>query len=91
MDSTYYVLWRLPLLIICLCSITHYDITIGNDIARDAHCDITMGNSVARGIHYDITISNDVAKCSYIPIHNHVAVNLFHFVLRCLLTILLFH
>ncbi len=23
---------------------THYDIIMGNDIARDAHCDITMGN-----------------------------------------------
>ncbi len=25
---------------------THYDITMGNDIARDAHCDITMSNEV---------------------------------------------
>ncbi len=24
--------------------VTHYVITIGNDIARDAHCEITMGN-----------------------------------------------
>ncbi len=30
---------------------THYDITMGNDIARNADCDITMGNDVARDIH----------------------------------------
>ncbi len=29
-----------------LCSMTHYDITMGNDIARDAHCDITMSNDI---------------------------------------------
>ncbi len=23
---------------------SHYDITMGNDIARDADCEITMGN-----------------------------------------------
>ncbi len=26
---------------------THYDITMGNDIARDIHCDVTMSNDVA--------------------------------------------
>ncbi len=30
---------------------THYDITMGNDVARDAHCEITMGNDVARDTH----------------------------------------
>ncbi len=29
---------------------THYDITIGNNVARDAHCEITIGNVVARDI-----------------------------------------
>ncbi len=28
---------------------THYDITMGNDIAKDAHYEITMGNDVAIG------------------------------------------
>ncbi len=28
---------------------THYNITMDNDIARDAHCEITMGNNVALG------------------------------------------
>ncbi len=37
---------------------THYDITMGNDIAMDAHCEITMGNDVARNIHCDVTMSN---------------------------------
>ncbi len=30
-----------------LCSMTHYDITMGNDIAKDIHCDVTMSNDVA--------------------------------------------
>ncbi len=29
----------------------HYDITMGNNIARDVHCEITMGNDIARNIH----------------------------------------
>ncbi len=36
---------------------THYDITMGNDIARDVHCEITMGNDVVRDIHCDVTMS----------------------------------
>ncbi len=41
-------------------SATHYDITMGNDIARDAYLDITMGNDVTRDIHCDVTMSNDI-------------------------------
>ncbi len=26
---------------------THYDITIGNDVARDIHCDVKMSNDIA--------------------------------------------
>ncbi len=37
-----------------LYSMTHYDITMGNDIARDAHYDITMGHDVARDIHHNL-------------------------------------
>ncbi len=45
---------------------THYDITIGNDVARDAHCEITMGNNdVARNIHCDGTMGNDIDVCTY--------------------------
>ncbi len=33
--------------------VIHYDITMGNDTARDAHCEITMGNDIARDIHCD--------------------------------------
>ncbi len=39
-----------------------YDITMGNDIARDMHCDVTMTNEIAvynHGItkHYDIAMN----------------------------------
>ncbi len=50
---------------------THYDITMGNDVARDAHFEITMGNGVARDIHGDVTMSNDVAMCTYHGITMH--------------------
>ncbi len=36
---------------------THYDITLGNDVAKNAH----FGNDVTRNIHCDITMHNDVA------------------------------
>ncbi len=36
---------------------THYAITMGNDIARDAHCEITMSNYLTTDIHYDVTMS----------------------------------
>ncbi len=45
---------------------THYDITMGNDVARGAHCKITIGNDIARYIHCDITMSNDVAMSSQV-------------------------
>ncbi len=40
---------------------TLYDITMGNDIARDVHSEITMDNNIARDIHCDVTMSNDIA------------------------------
>ncbi len=46
---------------------THYDITMGNDIARDAHCEIIMGDDVARDIGCDVTMSNE--WCCYVYIH----------------------
>ncbi len=38
---------------------THYDITIGNDVARDVHCDIIMGHDVVIGTYHDITMQTD--------------------------------
>ncbi len=40
---------------------TNYDITMGDDVARNAYCEITMGNDVAKNIHCDVTMHNDVA------------------------------
>ncbi len=53
---------------------TNYNITMGNDVARDVHCEFTMSNDV----HCDITISNDVAMCTYhvITMYNDVAMNI---------------
>ncbi len=48
---------------------THYDTTMGNNIARDAHWDITMSNDVTRDIHCDVTISNDIDM--YISWHHN--------------------
>ncbi len=66
---------------------THYDFTMGNDVARDAHCKITMGYDVTSNIHYDITMSNDVAICTYhcITMHNDVCYE--HFLLCILCSI----
>ncbi len=58
----HYILW-LPLCILLLCSMTHHDITMGNNIARDAHCNITMGNNISRDAHCsDITMHNDIVR-----------------------------
>ncbi len=43
------------------CSMTHYDSTIGNDVARDVHCDIIIGHDVAMGTYHDVTMHTDVA------------------------------
>ncbi len=47
----HYFVWILSLWALLLSSIIHYDITMGNAVARDAHCNITVGNDVARGVH----------------------------------------
>ncbi len=41
-------------------SVTHYDITIGNNVARDVHCEIIMGYGIVMGT-YDVTMHTDVA------------------------------
>ncbi len=38
----------------------HYDITMGNDVARDVHCEIIMGYGIVRRT-YDVTMHTDVA------------------------------
>ncbi len=57
-------LWILLLGILLLYYMTHYEIIIGYDFARDAHCDISMCNNVARYINCDNTMSNDVVMCT---------------------------
>ncbi len=66
--------------------VTQYDITMGNDIAKDAHYEIIMGNEIARDIHCDVTMSNDVATSTYhdITMHNDVAMNFFYYVFYAL-------
>ncbi len=67
-----------------------YDITMRNDVARDAHCEITMGNDVAKYIHCNITMSNDIAMCTYQCITMHdVAMNLFYYVFSVLCLIMI--
>ncbi len=72
---------------------THYDITMGNDVAMDAHCEITMSNNVARDIHCDVTMSNDVAMCTCngITVHNDIAMNIFYYVFSAICLIVLFY
>ncbi len=41
---------------------THYDITIGNDVARDVHYEIIMGHRIVVGTYHDITMQADVAR-----------------------------
>ncbi len=52
---------------------THYDITMGNDIDRDTHCNITMGNDIAWNIYCDVTMT--------LLMHNDTAMNVFYYVL----------
>ncbi len=51
----------------------HYNITMGNEIARDG---------VAKDIHCNITMSNDVTMYTYheIIMHNDFAMNLFYYI-----------
>ncbi len=49
----HYILGRLS-----LCSVTHYDIKMDNDVARNTHCLTSMCNDIARDINCDVTMSN---------------------------------
>ncbi len=57
---------------------THYDITIGNDVDKDVHCDIIMGHEVVMGAYHDVTMHTDVAR------------TLIYYALLCLNMIFLF-
>ncbi len=57
---------------------THYDITIGNDVARDVHCDIIMNHGIVIGTYHDVTM------------HTDVATPLIYYVLLCPIMIFLF-
>ncbi len=59
MSTTFSVITLWALL---FCSMTHYDITIGNDVARDVHCDIITGHDVVIGTYHDVTMQTDVAR-----------------------------
>ncbi len=37
---------------------THFGITMDNNIAMDIHCDITMGNDIAMCTYHGITMDN---------------------------------
>ncbi len=47
---SHYFLWRLPLCALLLCSMTHYDIKMGDDVAMDAplwhHSVMLLGTSI---------------------------------------------
>ncbi len=42
--------------------ITHYDIRMGNDRARDVHCDIIMDHDIVIGTYCYVTMHVDVVK-----------------------------
>ncbi len=42
------------------CSMRHYNIAIGNDVARDLRCEI-IGHDFIIGIYPDVTMHTDVA------------------------------
>ncbi len=62
-------------------------------ITMDTHYDITMGNDAAREAHYEIIMSNDVATYTYhgITMHNNVVMNLFYYLFSALCLIVLFY
>ncbi len=57
---------------------THYDITIGNGVARDVHYEIIMSHSIVVGTYHDVTM------------HTDVAITLIDYVLLCTIMIFLF-
>ncbi len=54
-------LWESSSGTLLFCSMTHYDITIGNDVARDVYCEIIMGHGIVMGTYYDVAMHTDFA------------------------------
>ncbi len=49
---------------------THYDITIAKNVAKDVHCHIIMGHDVVKGTYHDVTMQTDVAMMlTYLLLH----------------------
>ncbi len=69
-----YFLWGLPLCALLFVGITPVCTT---SIFYMTHYDITMGNNIARDIHCDVTMSNEVAIYAYITMYDNVVMNLF--------------
>ncbi len=44
----------------------HYDITIGNNVARDVHSEIIIGHGIVMGTYDDVIMHTDVATTSFI-------------------------
>ncbi len=40
----------------------YYDITMGNEVARDIHCYIIIGHDIVMGSYHDVTMHTDVAS-----------------------------
>ncbi len=40
---------------------THYDITMGNNVAKDVHCEITIGNDIAKDIYCNVTMTREIS------------------------------
>ncbi len=57
---------------------THYDITMGNDVARDVHCEIITDHGNVTGTYHDVTM------------HTDVAMTLIYYVLQCPIMIFVF-
>ncbi len=50
--------------------LSHYDITIANDVAMDVHCDLIIGHDVVMGKYHDVTMQTDVARMlTYVLLH----------------------
>ncbi len=41
---------------------THCDITLGNDVARNVHYDIIMGHDIVMGAYHYVTMHTNAAR-----------------------------
>ncbi len=54
-----------------LWSLTHYDITMGNDVARGIYCDVIMSDDIIMCTYYVITMLNGIAVSFFITTPNY--------------------